>query len=127
MLYSILESYEGLIKIFTTSDFLPGDGSEMARRRSTKINHVGKPNPKKIQTLDTYISLIFSSERRIWLFCLVFRVLNSLLIRTYFDPDEHWQSLEVAHRVAFGYLLCCIDFYWVLILMTLFFAIGMVT
>ncbi|XP_049932426.1 mannosyltransferase APTG1 isoform X2 [Nymphaea colorata] len=35
--------------------------------------------------------------------CLVFRIANALLIHTYFNPDEHWQSLEVAHRIVFGY------------------------
>jgi phosphatidylinositol glycan class B len=34
---------------------------------------------------------------------LAFRAANALLVRTYFNPDEHWQCLEVAHRVAFGY------------------------
>ncbi|KAJ3190186.1 hypothetical protein HDU85_000477 [Gaertneriomyces sp. JEL0708] len=34
---------------------------------------------------------------------LLFRMLNALTIRTYYDPDEFWQSLEVAHRYAFGY------------------------
>lgn len=24
-------------------------------------------------------------------------------MQTYFNPDEHWQALEVAHRIAFGY------------------------
>ncbi|KAF2564438.1 hypothetical protein F2Q70_00014324, partial [Brassica cretica] len=43
------------------------------------------------------------STRRIFLSCLAFRVVNALLIQTYFNPDEHWQSLEVAHRTVFGY------------------------
>ncbi|KAL0728091.1 hypothetical protein Bca4012_024184 [Brassica carinata] len=43
------------------------------------------------------------STRRIFMFCLAFRVANALLIQTYFNPDEHWQSLEVAHRTVFGY------------------------
>ncbi|CAL9749899.1 unnamed protein product [Musa acuminata subsp. burmannicoides] len=43
------------------------------------------------------------SEKRIWAAALAFRAANALLIQTYFNPDEHWQSLEVAHRVVFGY------------------------
>lgn len=36
--------------------------------------------------------------------CLVaFRVLNALLCTTFFQPDEFFQSLEVAHRLVFGY------------------------
>ncbi|KAJ2631274.1 glycosylphosphatidylinositol anchor biosynthesis [Coemansia sp. RSA 1290] len=34
---------------------------------------------------------------------LVVRIVNALLIQTYIHPDETWQSLEVAHRLAFGY------------------------
>lgn len=44
-----------------------------------------------------------SSSKRIFLLCLVLRILNSLLVQTYFNPDEHWQALEVAHRITFGY------------------------
>uniref|UniRef100_A0A7N0TYA1 Mannosyltransferase n=1 Tax=Kalanchoe fedtschenkoi TaxID=63787 RepID=A0A7N0TYA1_KALFE len=44
-----------------------------------------------------------SSTKRVFVLCLVFRVVNSLLVQTYFNPDEHWQALEVAHRVTFGY------------------------
>eukprot|EP01080_Neovahlkampfia_damariscottae_P002847 gene2847-4690_t len=29
--------------------------------------------------------------------------MNSFLVQTYFNPDEYWQSLEVAHRMSFGY------------------------
>jgi phosphatidylinositol glycan class B len=37
----------------------------------------------------------------IWIFA--FRVFNSLIVRGYFSPDEYWQSLEVAHKLVFGY------------------------
>ncbi|XP_077232697.1 alg9-like mannosyltransferase family isoform X2 [Tasmannia lanceolata] len=46
---------------------------------------------------------LFSSPKRVLAFCLVFRLANALLVQTYFNPDEHWQSLEVAHRIVFGY------------------------
>lgn len=39
---------------------------------------------------------------KIFLLCLVTRVINSLFVKTYFNPDEHWQTLEVAHRITFG-------------------------
>jgi len=32
----------------------------------------------------------------------LYRSLNAVAVRTYFNPDEYWQSLEVAHRMAFG-------------------------
>ena len=31
-----------------------------------------------------------------------FRLLNAVLVRTYHDPDEHWQCSEVAHRMVHG-------------------------
>ena len=39
-------------------------------------------------------------------FCLVFwsvRLLSVFLVQTWFVPDEFWQSMEVAHRLSFGY------------------------
>lgn len=32
-----------------------------------------------------------------------FRLLNALLVRTHFQPDEFYQSQEVAHHLVFGY------------------------
>lgn len=34
---------------------------------------------------------------------LVFRLVNALCVNTFFNPDEYWQAVEVAHRIAFGY------------------------
>ena len=36
---------------------------------------------------------------------LAFRCVNALLLQTSFVPDEYWQSLEVAHKVVFGYVV----------------------
>ncbi|XP_020231283.1 GPI mannosyltransferase 3 isoform X2 [Cajanus cajan] len=44
-----------------------------------------------------------SSHKRVFALCLAFRIVNSVLVQTYFNPDEHWQGPEVAHSVAFGY------------------------
>ncbi|XWS35740.1 hypothetical protein CRYUN_Cryun20dG0022100 [Craigia yunnanensis] len=43
------------------------------------------------------------SSKNVLAICLGFRMLNALFIQTYFNPDEHWQALEVAHRIAFRY------------------------
>jgi len=40
---------------------------------------------------------------RLWLFLIVYRFTNALLCVTFFQPDEFFQSLEVAHRLVFGY------------------------
>lgn len=43
------------------------------------------------------------TEESVWKVCLAARICNSLMVQTYFNPDEHWQALEVAHRTVFGY------------------------
>ncbi|KZF24764.1 glycosyltransferase family 22 protein [Xylona heveae TC161] len=40
--------------------------------------------------------------RDIFLFLLAFRILNALSIRTFFQPDEYFQSLEPAWQMTFG-------------------------
>jgi phosphatidylinositol glycan class B len=32
---------------------------------------------------------------------VMFRCLNAVFVTTYFNPDEYWQSLEVAHSLVF--------------------------
>ncbi|XP_067678293.1 GPI mannosyltransferase 3-like [Haliotis asinina] len=49
------------------------------------------------------IKKIMASERTLFLGLLALRITNSLLIQTFFVPDEYWQSLEVAHNMAFHY------------------------
>eukprot|EP00929_Paragymnodinium_shiwhaense_P028296 TRINITY_DN16430_c0_g1_i3.p1 TRINITY_DN16430_c0_g1~~TRINITY_DN16430_c0_g1_i3.p1 ORF type:complete len:360 (+),score=36.54 TRINITY_DN16430_c0_g1_i3:136-1215(+) len=39
----------------------------------------------------------------IWLWVVVFRLFNAWFLTTAFNPDEQWQSLEVAHVWVFGY------------------------
>ncbi|CAI5933960.1 unnamed protein product [Closterium sp. NIES-65] len=41
--------------------------------------------------------------KSLFLALLAFRLLNSLAVQTYFNPDEFWQGPEVAHRMVFGY------------------------
>lgn len=33
----------------------------------------------------------------------LFRLLNAFLCRTFFQPDEYYQSLEIAHTIVYGY------------------------
>lgn len=60
------------------------------------------PDFSNSQDLGFLHVFMFSSEKRVFAFCLAFRMLNALLVQTYFNPDEHWQGPEVAHRIAFG-------------------------
>ncbi|KAL5196392.1 hypothetical protein ABZP36_010022 [Zizania latifolia] len=49
------------------------------------------------------LSWLLGSDGRVLALALAFRAVNALLVRTYFNPDEHWQCLEVALRISFGY------------------------
>ena len=42
------------------------------------------------------------TSRDILLFLIAFRILNALSIKTFFQPDEYFQSLEPAWEMAFG-------------------------
>ncbi|KAL8931716.1 MAG: hypothetical protein Q9216_007099, partial [Gyalolechia sp. 2 TL-2023] len=43
-----------------------------------------------------------ATSQDILLFLIAFRILNALSIRTFFQPDEYYQSLEPAWEIAFG-------------------------
>ena len=43
-----------------------------------------------------------AAARDVFLFLLAFRLLNALCVRTFFQPDEYFQALEPAWRIAFG-------------------------
>ena len=49
------------------------------------------------------VKMLMNSEKSLLLALISVRVVNSLIIQTYFVPDEFWQSLEVAHNTVFGY------------------------
>jgi hypothetical protein len=38
----------------------------------------------------------------IWMLLFAFRIINVLCVRTFFQPDEYFQSLEPAWQMAFG-------------------------
>ena len=40
---------------------------------------------------------------RLFLLLCIYRLFNAWMIRTQFDPDEYWQTLEPAYCLAFGY------------------------
>ncbi|EGF98582.1 family 22 glycosyltransferase [Melampsora larici-populina 98AG31] len=43
------------------------------------------------------------STIKLFAYLYLFRLLNALLCRTFFQPDEFYQSLEIAHHQVFGY------------------------
>lgn len=44
----------------------------------------------------------FGTESKFLKFMFL-RLSSVFLVQTWFVPDEYWQSLEVAHRLSFGY------------------------
>ncbi|KAI8993328.1 Alg9-like mannosyltransferase family-domain-containing protein [Pilobolus umbonatus] len=44
-----------------------------------------------------------SSKILVFVICLFFRLINVHFTQTYDNPDEYWQSQEVAHHLVFGY------------------------
>jgi len=41
-------------------------------------------------------------SQRVFLILVGFRIFNALALRTFFQPDEYYQSLEPAWQLAFG-------------------------
>lgn len=34
---------------------------------------------------------------------LTLRLMSTVVVQTWFVPDEYWQAPEIAHRMVFGY------------------------
>ncbi|XP_035727103.1 GPI mannosyltransferase 3-like [Vespa mandarinia] len=47
--------------------------------------------------------MYFSTNWKTFLFLLLWRLISVFIVQTAHVPDEYWQSLEVAHHLAFGY------------------------
>ncbi|XP_076825189.1 GPI alpha-1,2-mannosyltransferase 3-like [Clavelina lepadiformis] len=44
-----------------------------------------------------------SEDKHVLAILLILRSVNMMLVRTWFVPDEYWQSLEVAHNMVYNY------------------------
>ncbi|KAL1957523.1 hypothetical protein VTO42DRAFT_5749 [Malbranchea cinnamomea] len=53
-------------------------------------------------TTESIVSRASHSAHNILLFLVAFRILNALTVRTFFQPDEFFQSLDPAWAIAFG-------------------------
>lgn len=78
------------------------------------MNHSARSTPRKgstrapplrikrrAQSPDTKQSLL--PDKRLLLVLISLRMLNALTIKTFFQPDEYYQSLEPAWKSVFGY------------------------
>ncbi|CAL1542889.1 unnamed protein product [Lymnaea stagnalis] len=51
----------------------------------------------------TILRQLMYNTHSLYLALLAIRSANALLIQTQYVPDEYWQSVEVAHKMVFGY------------------------
>ena len=63
--------------------------NEIQRAGQSKLRHVRE-------------ELSAHAARDMLLFLIAFRLLNTLSVATFFQPDEYFQSLEPALQMAFG-------------------------
>lgn len=88
----------------------------MRKRKETSSETVRAPSDKPRPTCDrsselalqVWLSWITCSRWRLVAVLGAFRLASALLCQTAFVPDEYWQSLEVAHRMVFGYPARCV-------------------
>jgi GPI mannosyltransferase 3 len=60
----------------------------------------GEVQIRKTERLRRAASHVSTTD--VLLFLVAFRILNALTIKTFFQPDEYFQSLEPAWQLAFG-------------------------
>ncbi|PTU24169.1 hypothetical protein P175DRAFT_0427956 [Aspergillus ochraceoroseus IBT 24754] len=61
-----------------------------------------RPRPRPASSKTNPSESPRGSNNNILLFLIAFRLLNALTVRTFFQPDEFFQSLEPAWQIAFG-------------------------
>ncbi|SPO37817.1 related to dolichyl-phosphate-mannose-glycolipid alpha-mannosyltransferase [Pseudozyma flocculosa] len=83
----------------------PAASSSGLRQRATVLASNNRADDAVASHPDGSMAEATTSSRaaRLFAFLLLFRLANAFLTQTYFQPDEHWQALEVAHRLVFGY------------------------
>ena len=84
---------------------------------TTTIVEFNSSSRDSISCAPQLLRAIMTSSSTLLLSLIAFRVANAAIVQTSYVPDEYWQSLEVAHRIAFGLdtaaylslppLLCC--------------------
>ncbi|KAF1940858.1 hypothetical protein EJ02DRAFT_219560 [Clathrospora elynae] len=73
--------------------------------RDTNLAGTGPPRPPPNSYRDSALS--------VFALLLAFRIVNALTLRSFFQPDEFFQSLEPAWQLAFGeYSNACITWEW---------------
>lgn len=83
---------------------VPSTSKKPRQRSKSKQTDKAIPDPT---TSEEELRKYYASNRRsrliIFAICVLFRLGNASVTRTYDNPDEYWQAQEVAHRLVFGY------------------------
>ncbi|GJP35396.1 hypothetical protein CLOM_g19907 [Closterium sp. NIES-68] len=74
-----------------------------ARSSSSQDSSVGRTPFPTMASQQQSTGPVAQPPKGLFLALLAFRLINSLAVQTYFNPDEFWQGPEVAHRMVFGY------------------------
>lgn len=81
------------------------DGDARSIMTSTQSDEHVEKSPRSSHRAARYVGSAPSrvvSSQNVLLFLIAFRILNALSIKTFFQPDEYFQSLEPAWEMAFG-------------------------
>ena len=78
------------------------DVSQASTKVNGDIHEPGKTSSEPPQLLKRIAQRSATSSQDVLLFLIAFRLLNALPVRTFFQPDEYFQSLEPAWEYAFG-------------------------
>ena len=81
-----------------------------AKRKSCEVNRCLHSQflrkataPERVPvSVDNFGSMAMGTTAILFLALLVFRIINALSVKTFFQPDEYFQSLEPAWLAAFG-------------------------
>lgn len=73
----------------------------MRRRKDSAPDIDENDATEQIAVQQQSVSTHFSFQQ-VFSWAIVFRIVDAFLVGAYFNPDEYWQSLEVAHRMVFG-------------------------
>ena len=86
----------------TMSDTMPSTPTSEASTKVDNDSTVFHDENKGFRRRALYRAKEAATSRDILLFLVAFRILNALSIRTFFQPDEYFQSLEPAWQIVFG-------------------------
>lgn len=83
---------------------VPSTSTKPRQRGKSKQTDKAIPDPTiSEEELRKYYASNRRSRLIIFAICVLFRLGNASVTRTYDNPDEYWQAQEVAHRLVFGY------------------------